>query len=548
MNRRGAASRVMARWPALPVVAICAACSQPDGNAAPPAPATPVAKVDDRQPIPKPPSEPVKTPMPAPFPSNAMALQPIADPRIVSVNSLDEVPDSTWFTNRNTVSPLSADAIRKGPGPHATPRDDARWTIIGVKETGVALGLRAVDETGAKFFLKFDPDGHHEVETGADVVVQRLLFAAGYNVPENDVVYVSRAALTIDPKATFGRTKRALRGADVDRLLARAARETDGRYRVLASRFLPGSALGGTEPAGRRRGDPNDAIPHEHRRDVRGLYTLAAWLNHTDIKSANTLDVWIPDPADPSRGHVVHYLLDFGKALGAITRIDPRPEAGFAHDGAIKHRVKEIATLGHVKPPWADIGPFPDLRGLGWIESERFDPANWKPLHPWLPFVAADRFDKFWGARIVMSFTPEQIRAALAAARYTDPRTVEYLARVLVERQRKIGEHFFGRVAPLERFRVNRDALCFDDLRVRYGLRSNDAIYAAEVRGDHAQPWRQTGRSNAQGTVCLADVPRLPEAVTTAIEVRVAGPGRVDPATVVHLTGGRPAVVAIERR
>jgi hypothetical protein len=366
------------------------------------------------------------------------------------VTPLGDVPDSTWFTNRNAVRRLSPAAIHKGPGLHRTPRDGSKWVAIGMKRTGVAIGLRARDNAGDEFFLKFDPRGHDEVETGADVVVQRLLFAAGYNVPENDIVYVRREDLSVDTHADDGPPVRA---EDIDALLARAAREPDGRYRVLASRVITGKPIGGISSFGTRVDDPNDSVPHQDRRDMRGLYTLAAWLNHTDIKPANTLDVWVPDNRDSSRGHVVHYLLDFGKALGSMARIDRRPDVGFAYLAQPKLVAVKYAVLG-TRVPWDGIGPFPDLRGLGWIESERFDPASWKPSFHWLPFEKADRCDKLWGARIVASFTPEQIRAAIDAARYTEPRTVEYLARVLVERQRKIVEYFFGQVAPLERFEM----------------------------------------------------------------------------------------------
>ncbi|HUS67786.1 MAG TPA: hypothetical protein VMZ28_24795 [Kofleriaceae bacterium] len=509
----------------LVVVAGAAACSRAEREA---------PAMREERPIPRPQAVP-------PVPKPLGKLAPAAGWAAVGVDRLGEVPDSSWFTNRNAVRPVSPEAIRRGPGPHPRPRDGARWAIVGTKETGYAIGFRARDERGAEYYLKFDPRGHDEVETGADVATQRLLFAAGYNVPENDVVYVARERLSIAPGALARDEdgERPLRDDDVTAMLARAAREPDGRYRALASRVLPGEPLGGIEPKGVRPGDANDAIAHQDRRDMRGLYSIAAWLNHTDIKAKNSLEVWIPDRGDPSRGRVAHYLLDFGKALGAMARIDRRPEVGFAHEGDTDVKV--------------DLGPFPDLRGLGWLESEQFDPAQWKTLAPWLPFQAADRFDRFWGARIVMSFTPQQIRAALEAARYTEPRTVEQVLRVLLERQRKVGVSFFQEVAPLDRFRVERGALCYDDLWARHRLGGGAATYVAELvrEKDDGEPWRDTAGAGADGVVCHRGLPGPARGQTLAFELRVARPGQDLPPVVVTLeapASGPPRVVALDRR
>ena len=41
--------------------------------------------------------------------------------RAIDVNVIDEVPDSSWFTNRIGSRPLSAEAIRRGPDRAAGP-------------------------------------------------------------------------------------------------------------------------------------------------------------------------------------------------------------------------------------------------------------------------------------------------------------------------------------------------------------------------------------------------------------------------------------------
>ena len=61
-----------------------------------------------------------------------------------------------------------------------------------------------------------------------------------------------------------------------------------------------------------------------------------------------------------------------------------------------------------------------------------------------------------WGARIVAGFTDEHIRAAVAAARYTDPRAAEYLTRVLIERRDKLVQHWLRAVYRRRRRRRRR--------------------------------------------------------------------------------------------
>jgi hypothetical protein len=78
--------------------------------------------------------------------------------------------------------------------------------------------------------------------------------------------------------------------------------------------------------------------------------------------------------------------------------------------------------------------------GVGVFDSKDYDPGHWKPVTPsYLPLLAVDRFDAFWGAKIIMRFTEPQIRAAVSEGKLSDPKAVDYLVRVLIERQRKTG-------------------------------------------------------------------------------------------------------------
>ena len=90
-----------------------------------------------------------------------------------------------------------------------------------------------------------------------------------------------------------------MRASDIDALLERADREKDGSYRVVASKALPGKPIGRIRFTGTRPDDPNDLVPHEDRRELRGYGVFAAWLNHVDAKAINTLDTGVRGGPDP---------------------------------------------------------------------------------------------------------------------------------------------------------------------------------------------------------------------------------------------------------
>jgi hypothetical protein len=116
------------------------------------------------------------------------------------------------------------------------------------------------------------------------------------------------------------------------------------------------------------------------------------------------------------------------------------------------------------------------------LDSNGFDPGAWKPNSPaYVPFLTADRLDKFWGAKILIRFTREQIRTVVESARLSDPRAVEYITDTLVARQRVTARTWFERVNPLDRFATVSSAastaVCFDDLALVYGLGANATRY-----------------------------------------------------------------------
>jgi hypothetical protein len=411
------------------------------------------------------------------------ALELPRDRRALGVNALDEVPDSTWFTNRLGVRELTPDEIRNGPLTDDTERHKP-WTIHSTKIGGTAPGFIVKDASGAKYLLKFDPtDEPPELESGNHVVVNRLLWACGYNVAEDRIVYLRPEDLVLAPDATVknleGESLRRLERAELERDLAAVRHETDGRIRALASRWIDGVTLGGHPAEGVREDDPNDRIPHELRRDLRGAYPIYAWVDSVDVTEGQYVDAWVADPAEPARHYVKHYLIDFGKSMGAMADIAADWWRSVYYRVDFTGMLLNLVTFGLNDRPWQHRRA-PRLKGVAsQFEATTFDPGAWHPDSPgYLPFRTADRFDKSWGARLVARFTRAQIRAAVEAGRYSDPRAIDYLTDTLVARQRATAAYWFARVNPLDRFSLDaagRDELCFDDVAIASRIAPADA-------------------------------------------------------------------------
>jgi hypothetical protein len=384
--------------------------------------------------------------------------------RASNVNTIDEVPDSSWFTNRIGTRALTLEEIAAGPNRLPEPLTGP-WTVISGKTDGVTPGLRLKDASGHVFFVKFDPPGHPEMSSGAEVVTTKLLFALGYRVPENYIATMRREELTLDPSAQFkapdGR-KRRMTHADIDDILHHAARSKDGSYRMLASRRIEGQLLGPFAYTGVRADDPNDVVPHQDRRELRALRVFAAWLNHVDTKSENSLDTLVPVGG---RRLVQHYLIDFGSALGS-SGTDPKDWRD-GHEYAIEFRggLLALASLGAYTPPWLRAR-FPKLPAVGRIDSDTFEPERWRPTLPNPAFDEARGDDTFWAAQRVMAFSADAIRAAVATAHFGDPAATRYLADVLIARRDRIGRAWLASVNPIVRPAIADRQLVFQNAAV----------------------------------------------------------------------------------
>ncbi|MGH9372075.1 MAG: hypothetical protein ACRD15_11145, partial [Vicinamibacterales bacterium] len=282
----------------------------------------------------------------------------------------------------------------------------------------------------------------------AEVISTNFFHAFGYHVPENYIATFGRDTLAIAPDATMrdedGR-RRPFTESDLDDILEHAAVRPDGTYRVLASRNLPGRVLGPFRYYGTRPDDPNDIFPHEHRRELRGLSVFAAWLNHDEVRSSNSLDTVVR-----AEGHQIvrHHLLDFGSTLGSGSVKAQSRRAGNEFVWESRPTLITMLTLGLYVQPWLKID-YPDIPAVGRIESNYYRAEEWKPDYPNPAFKNAREEDHFWAARIVAAFPDDAVAAVVRSARFSDPAATEYLTKTLLARRTKVLDAWLNGTNPI---------------------------------------------------------------------------------------------------
>ena len=364
-----------------------------------------------------------------------------------NVNTIDEVPDSGWFTNR--ILPRRVSAAELASGPHTgRPPNAAHWVITREKSAGFSPGFTATDANGETWFVSFDAPGHPEGATAAIVVASNIFWALGYNQVETYITTFDPKTLTIDPKATMKRPngqRTPMRRADVEAILERAARNPDGTYRAAAGRLLPGKVLGPFRYEGTRPDDPNDLVEHQHRRELRALRVFGAWTNLTDLKAGNTLDTLVTVDGRPV---VRHYLQDVGSTFGIGANGPHDWDEGFEYfyEGGPSQR--RLLTLGLWRSPW-QTAHYTEFPSIGRFEGEAFDPPAWKPHAPTTAFMEMLPDDAFWAARRVAAFDDDLIRAIVHTGEYSDPAAEAYLAKVLMLRRDKIARAYLPAIAPI---------------------------------------------------------------------------------------------------
>lgn len=414
------------------------------------------------------------------------SLRPRNQPLTASeaVNTLGEVPDSSWYTNRHASRRMSIEELKRGPGDANAPVPP--YEVIGGKTEGITPGFTLRDARGRMYFVKPDPASNPELATAADVIGSKFFYALGYNTPENYILYFRLEELKLGEKATVrGVTgnKRRMTTRDMAIILDKVPRNSDGRMRLIASLSLPGEPVGPFKYEGTRADDPNDVVAHDRRRDLRGLFVFCAWLNHTDSKQGNTLDTLVEANG---RRLIRHYLIDFGAMLGSDS--DKAKDARLGHGYMFptgKETLRGMGTFGLAPHDW-ELADYPHLKAVGRFEAKIFEPGKWRSNYPNPAFLSRTPQDEYWAARQIMAFTNEEIRALVDTGQYSDPRVPEYIAKALAERRDKIGRAYFQKVLSIDHFRVEEGQLSFKDLSFQYGFTGQRLFQYSWGRYDNA--------------------------------------------------------------
>jgi len=498
-----------------------------------------------------------------------------------NVNVMDEPPNSSWYTRRHYYDEMTPRELAIGPntrdttGLQAGPKPGGTWTVTSGKLEGATSGFQIKDPRGDRYLIKLDGPDWPELTSSAEVISTKILYAAGYFVPQNTITYFSPSQLEIGEDAMVREEsrERPMTREDLDQILAPYQPGEDGRIRGMASKFVDGRPLGPFWFQGTRDDDPNDRVRHEQRRELRGLKVISAWLNDADRRHANTMAAYMEER------YVRHYLLDMGSTLGANASGIHKPIHGQAYMIDQRKIPQALVSFGAYPFPWWDYDPTPKYKAVGYFRADVFDPGEWVPTYPNPAFEKMTRRDAFWGAKIVMSFSDEDLRAIVETGRISNPEAEAHLIDLLKRRRDKIGRYWFERINPVDRFKVDAESgttiagngehgsdphfqLRFEDLAVEGNLETAAArryTVRMYLDGEPLGPKRSVEQPElplaSGGSALDAILDRMgrtsPDQRVVRINLRTRQNGEPSPLTEVYVhfpAGDVPRVVGLTRR
>jgi hypothetical protein len=479
-----------------------------------------------------------------------------------NVNALDEAPNSTWFTNRIALFPMTPEQAARGPGHGKGPDRSRKWVVVSAKTQGVTPGFNIRDAKGDTYLIKFDPPGALGQTTAAGVITNRVLHAAGYNVPDDAVVTFQRDDLVLgeDVKIKLkDGSKRPMTDDDIDEVLAEVDQIAEGEWLAISSKFLTGAPLGPFNYRGRRKDDPNDKIKHENRRELRGFYVLAAWLNHFDVKQQNSLDMFVTEDGS---SFVRHYLIDFASTLGAgAGATGPNARSGYEYTFDFKAIMGRTFTLGLRQTRWRKRTLDSGYSEVAYLDDVVFHAGKFRPNLPNDAFSNTTSRDGYWGAKIAGAFTDAHLRAIVAEANYREPGAADYVTRMLGQLRDELVVYFFDRVPPLDFFAVADGAIHFQDLGENYdaypGTTPRYRVRCASVNADRkADRASKSSWIDLEGTTVPLTSGSAADALSgssasqypfLSVELQVDRGDGWSPSVTAHMARASGRIVAVDR-
>jgi hypothetical protein len=431
---------------------------------------------------------------------NVFAVDPGGE--ATNANSFDEVADSAWFTNRLGARDMSIEELKAGAcqtselleGESAA---EGSWLIDKGKANGASLGFRVNIKGKGKYLFKTDPKDQPERASAASVIGAAIYDAVGFYTSCEQVVYFKPSVLKLMPGLRYENNSGVTRDFDkksLQTVLNEATKKGD-LLRMQASAWLPGQLIGPFRYESTRSDDPNDVIPHDNRRELRGGRLVAAWINHFDAREQNSMDSWISDAGkdapDASPGYVRHYYLDTSDSLGSEwdwDGISRRLGRSYLLDWGDIGR--DFITLGIPTRPWERAHREPGREKFGYFDVATFVPEDWKNEYPNASFSNMTERDGAWMARILARFTPQMVAALAEMGRFADPGDTAYIAYVLNARLEKILARYLTHLSPVTDVHVvdNTQVCGLDLARWRHIGRDDAYRYTAKLKDGRSFP------------------------------------------------------------
>ena len=290
------------------------------------------------------------------------------------------MPDSSWFTNRIYARPLIGRRPRRAARTPSTARPPASGPSSAPRPLAPRPASRCATRRATSGFSRWTRAAIPSRRPAAIAVATRC---SGRSATTSPRATSRRCGPRTSSSATRSRCRRtasaaASRSGPQGRVRAREQERGRVRIALLAQRGLPGRVIGGFKYFGTRPDDPNDIVPHEHRRELRALQVFGAWTNLVDMKAGNTLDTVITENGRSRRAP-----LPAGRRIHVRHRLarPARRRRGTRARRTRERRQPSGSSLSASTSAVADAR----LRGAPGdrpFHGRAFEPEKWKPRVP----------------------------------------------------------------------------------------------------------------------------------------------------------------------